>query len=76
MSADNEKCGAPAASFIPRWGMSFVCVLPKGHEGEHQQGGACYKHGEYVGKLCPHWPDCIDDVDDQRSHPDELRSRE
>lgn len=54
-----EKCGAPAASLIPRWGMSFACVLPKGHEGEHRQGGTCFKHGEYVGDKCPQWPNCI-----------------
>lgn len=51
-----DTCGEPAASFIPRWGMSFACVLPKGHEGVHQRGGACVKHGEYVGEKCP---DCL-----------------
>lgn len=55
------KCGQPAAPFIPRWGMSFACVLPKGHEGEHKRGGNCFKHGEYVGEECPKWPGCIPD---------------
>jgi hypothetical protein len=58
-----EKCGEPAASFIPRWGMSWACVLPKGHEGDHEgdheRGGNCFKHGEYVGANCPKWPDCV-----------------
>lgn len=53
-----EKCGKPAASFIPRWGWSFACVLPVGHDGPHQQGGNCFKHGEYIGKECPWWPKC------------------
>lgn len=60
MSSEHiEKCGQAAASFIPRWGWSFACVLPKGHEGEHKQGGNCIKHGEYVGPQCPQWPDCV-----------------
>ena len=54
-----ERCGAPAAPFIPRWGMAFSCVLPKGHSGEHRQGGTCLKHGEYIGAKCPHFPDCM-----------------
>lgn len=67
--ACGEKCGAPAASLIPRWGMSFACVLPKGHEGEHRQGGNCFKHGEYVGDKCPQWPRCIPNA---ASNPDGL----
>lgn len=55
----DEKCNEPAAPFIPRWGMSFACALPKGHEGEHKQGGNCFKHGRYIGAKCPHWPDCV-----------------
>jgi hypothetical protein len=57
--SDERKCGEPAASFIPRWGWSFACVLPKGHEGEHRQGGNCIKHGEYIGAQCPQWPECV-----------------
>jgi hypothetical protein len=57
--APSEKCNAPAASFIPRWGMSHACVLPKDHEGEHKQGGDCFKHGPYVGESCPKFPDCL-----------------
>lgn len=50
-----EKCGKPAASLIPRWGMSYACVLDKGHEGECQPGGNCFAHGPYVGTTqCPH----------------------
>jgi hypothetical protein len=57
-----EKCGKPAAPYIPRWGMSFACVLPVGHEGEHRQGGTCFAHGEYVGTECPEWPNCIEGI--------------
>jgi hypothetical protein len=53
-----EKCGQPAGSLIPRLGMSLACVLEKGHEGDCQPGGNCVKHGEYVGRQCPEWPDC------------------
>ena len=55
---DAAKCGAPALAFIPRWGMSWACALPKGHEGEHQRGGTCFAHGQYVGEKCPQWPAC------------------
>lgn len=64
-----EKCGEPTASFIPRWGMYFLCVLPKGHEGEHKRGGICFKHGEYVGEKCPQWPDCSTAVSTENSAP-------
>jgi hypothetical protein len=38
---------------------SYACMLPKGHEGECQPGGNCFKHGKYVGATrCPKWPDC------------------
>jgi hypothetical protein len=57
-----EKCNQPAAPLIPRWGMSFACVLPKGHEGDHQQGGDCFVHGEYVGSQCPKWPKCPEEI--------------
>lgn len=59
--SDPRLCGAPAAPFIPRWGMSWACVLPDGHEGAHQRGGACFKHGAYVGAQCPKFPDCAPD---------------
>ena len=51
------SCGEPAGHLIAgaSW---FACVLPKGHSGEHQRGGNCFKHGEYVGNQCPHWPNC------------------
>ena len=42
-------CHERAESLIPRWGMSFSCVLPKGHEGEHKGGGSCVIHGPYIG---------------------------
>ena len=60
-----EQCGEYAASFIPRWGMYYSYVLPKGHKGEHRAGGECLKHGKYVmGNFeeipqCPQWPDCL-----------------
>src|SRR5678815_2502735 len=62
-SEPSAKCGKPAASLIPRWGMSWACVLDKGHEGECAPGGNCIKHGPYVCKpndqpKCPKWPDC------------------
>jgi hypothetical protein len=68
-----EKCGQPAASFIPRWGMSFACVLPKGHEGDHQRGGNCFKHGEYIGEKCPQWPNCIQGLQTAASTPVEAK---
>ena len=64
----DETCGEFAASFIPRWGTYFSCVLPKGHDGEHRAGGTCVAHGAYVmghfGQTprCPKWPYCIDEI--------------
>jgi hypothetical protein len=52
------KCGQPAKALIPRWGMYFACVLPNGHKGDHQPGGTCFRHGDYVGDKCPQWPNC------------------
>ena len=55
-----EPCGEFAASFIPRWGTYFPCVLPKGHEGEHLAGGDCFAHGPFIMQHfgepphCPH----------------------
>ena len=55
-----DPCGEFAASFIPREGMYFTCVLPKGHDGEHRAGGTCVAHGPYVMEhtgeppRCPH----------------------
>lgn len=60
--AENSKCGERAEAWIPRWGMYFACVLPKGHEGAHKRGGNCFKHGEYVGANCPKYPECIYDA--------------
>lgn len=60
-----EKCGKSAASYIPRWGQSFACPLPKGHDGPCRAGGNCFKHGPYVmgqpgvPPQCPHFPDCV-----------------
>jgi hypothetical protein len=56
------KCGKAAGSLIPRMGMWYACVLEAGHEGECQRGGNCFKHGEYVGAQCPHWPECVPSV--------------
>jgi hypothetical protein len=66
-----DICGEFAASFIPREQIWFVCVLPKGHEGDpnsHRAGGTCKAHGPYVmekfGQVpnCPQWPKCIEDL--------------
>ena len=54
-----KKCGKPAKPFVPRWGMSFACVLDKDHEGDCRPGGTCFKHGPYVGDQCPQWPECV-----------------
>ena len=51
-SAGEERCGKAAAPFIPRWGMSPACYLPKGHEGECIPGGECFRHGFYLNS-CP-----------------------
>lgn len=68
----DEKCNQPAASFIPRWGMSFACVLPKGHEGEHKPGGNCFQHGEYVGRP-GECPECYK-VSQQQPAPTDTRA--
>lgn len=47
-----EACGANAGPFIARWGMSFSCVLKKGHAGEHKKGGRCFTHGPFLGERC------------------------
>lgn len=52
------QCNKPAKPFVPRWGISFACVLPQNHEGPCAHGGTCYKHGPYVGDKCPEWPNC------------------
>jgi hypothetical protein len=67
MSIEVKKCGHFAASWIPREGLYFSCVLPEGHEGECRPGGSCKAHGEFVGlphqtPLCPRWPDCVKDI--------------
>jgi hypothetical protein len=64
-----DLCGEFAASFIPRWGQYFSCVLSKGHEGgpeSHRAGGTCVAHGDYVMDSfgatphCPYPPEeCI-----------------
>lgn len=56
------KCGKPAASFIPRWGMYFGCVLDADHDGDCQRGGTCNAHGEFVGAECPRWPSCVKQI--------------
>lgn len=45
----------------------FCCMLPKGHAPSehpdsvngHLRGGTCFKHGNYAGRQCPKWPDCV-----------------
>jgi hypothetical protein len=56
---NSGKCGKPAKPFVPRWGMSFACVLDKDHDGPCRPGGTCFKHGPYVGDQCPQWPECV-----------------
>lgn len=58
-ATEDGKCGQRAEPIVPRLGISYACVLPKGHTGEHRGGGDCFAHGEYVGKQCPKWPECI-----------------
>jgi len=74
---EGPKCGKFAASFIPRRGEYFSCVLEPNHEGECRPGGTCFKHGPYVGEpnrppLCQHWPDCVEPAASQQ--PSEQRS--
>lgn len=56
------KCGERAEALNPRLGLYYACVLPKGHDGDHQKGGTCLKHGAYVGDKCPSWPWCADEI--------------
>ena len=58
MSQELKLCGEFVKSFIAREGSFFPCALEKGHEGAHQMGGTCFRHGAYVGDNCPHWPTC------------------
>jgi hypothetical protein len=73
MPNTEEICGEFAADFIPRWGWSFPCVLPKGHDGEHRAGGECLRHGYYVMEhsneppQCPKWPKCAEDSPELRA---------
>lgn len=54
------QCGKSAASFIPRLGQSFACVLTAGHNGECAPGGVCFEHGPFIGKpgTTPRCPKC------------------
>ncbi len=56
-------CGKPAASLIPRWGMSYACVLPPTHEGPCKPGGDCIAHGRYTAEEDgpPQCPKCVAD---------------
>jgi len=51
-------CEEAAESMIPRLGMSWACALEKGHEGPHRGGGNCFRHGRYIGAICPSSPLC------------------
>lgn len=73
--SQSDRCGKPAAPFIPRWGMAFACVLPKRHEGECRRGGTCSKHGDYVGDKCPKFDEDVAAFTDQ-ADADIERSRE
>lgn len=66
-----EKCGEFAGHLIAgaSW---FPCALPKGHLGDHQHGGNCFAHGEYVGSQCPQWPSCIEFLVNRQFNLDRL----
>jgi hypothetical protein len=51
------KCGRPIQHLSGT--LYFSCVLPRRHEGECQRGGTCQAHGDYIGKECQYWPDCV-----------------
>jgi len=57
MHMGHEICGAPVGTLTPFH--AYCCVMSKGHEGEHQRGGDCIAHGEYIGEQCPQWPQCV-----------------
>ena len=72
-SVDAEDENAPAPASTPELchkatkyhliagASSYACMLPKGHKGECQPGGNCFKHGPYVGTTqCPQWPKCME----------------
>ena len=48
-----EGCIAGFSSYLPNFGHHFGCILPRGHDGPHQPGGICFKHGDYLGEGCP-----------------------
>jgi len=54
------KCGRPVQHLA--FTLYFSCVLKRNHDGECQRGGTCQVHGPYVGKQCPEWPDCIQEL--------------
>jgi hypothetical protein len=57
--AQGATCNEYAASFIPRLGTYFSCVLEKGHDGEeHRAGGECFTHGKYVMEHSEETPKC------------------
>lgn len=62
---ESVACGKFAASFIPREGKYFSCVLPENHEGgedECRAGGTCVTHGSYkmaAKHLSPACPKCF-----------------
>jgi hypothetical protein len=58
MSEGWKACGKFAMSFIAREGSFFSCVLEEGHDTPCCHGGRCFRHGNYVGDKCPHWPTC------------------
>jgi hypothetical protein len=50
LASEVPKCGKRAASFIPRLGQYFACVLDKGHEPPCRPGGSCVAHGDYASE--------------------------
>ena len=57
--SERKICGEPAAPMYPARGLSYACVLDPGHQGDHERGGTCGRHGDYIGEHCPGHPNCL-----------------
>jgi hypothetical protein len=60
-SGEPPVCNKPAATFRPRVGESFACVLTASHNGECAPGRTCCEHGPYIGEpgSTPRCPKCV-----------------
>jgi hypothetical protein len=61
---ERATCGKATPYHLIAGASWYACVLDKGHDGECQPGGTCFKHGKYVGLTngqvqCPRWPECV-----------------